>query len=78
MQRIKPSLLLAAAAVVGIAVYASAFVDQTGSRMAVAARRFLDSLPREKSEKAAYLFDAPERLNWHFIPAIASAFRSRT
>ena len=54
MQRIKPSIVLAAAAVVGIAVYASAYVDQTGSRMAVAARRFLDSLPREKSEKAAY------------------------
>ncbi len=68
MQRIKPSIVLAAVAVVGIAVYASAFVDQTGNRMAVAARRFLDSLPREKSEKAAYNFDVPERLNWHFIP----------
>ena len=31
MQRIKPSVVLAAAAVVGIAVYASAYVDQTGS-----------------------------------------------
>jgi|GEM_PF-3886682 len=68
MQRIKPSVVLAAAAVVGIALYASAYVEQTGSRMAVAARRFLDSLPREKSEKAAYHFDVPERLNWHFIP----------
>ncbi len=68
MQRIKPSVVLAAAAVVGVAVYASAYVEQTGSRMAVAARRFLDSLPREKAEKAAFKFDVPERLNWHFIP----------
>jgi len=68
MQRVKPSVVLAAAAVVGIALYASAYVEQTGSRMAVAAKRFLDSLPREKSEKAVYNFDVPERLNWHFIP----------
>ena len=46
MQRIKPSVVLAAAAVAGIALYASAYVEQTGSRMAVAAKRFLDSLPQ--------------------------------
>ena len=40
MQRIKPSIVLAAVAVVGMAVYASAFVDQTGNRMAVAASAF--------------------------------------
>ncbi len=68
MQRIKPSVVLAAAAVVGIAVYASAYVDQTGRRMAVAAKRFLDSLPQGKAEKATFRFDDPERLNWHFIP----------
>ena len=42
MQRIKPSLVLASAAVVGVALWASAYVEQTGSRMAVAADRFLD------------------------------------
>ena len=68
MQRIKPSVVLGAAAVVGVALYASAYVEQTGSRMAVAARRFLDSLPREKAEKATFKFDVPERINWHFIP----------
>ncbi len=68
MQRIKPSVLLAATAVVGIAVYASAYFDQTGSRMAVAANRLLDSLPSSKAEKAKFRFDDPERLNWHFIP----------
>jgi len=68
MQRIKPSVVLAAAAVVGIALYASAYVDQTGSRMAMATKRFVDSLPQGKAEKATFRFDDPERLNWHFIP----------
>ncbi len=68
MNRIRLSVGLAAVAIVGCAVYASARFDQTGSRMALAASRFIDSLPRDKSEKAVYRFDAPERLNWHFIP----------
>jgi len=36
--------------------------------MAVAAKRFLDSLPQGKAEKATFRFADPERLNWHFIP----------
>ena len=68
MNRIKPSLVLASAAVVGMALWASAYVEQTGSRMAMAADRFLDSLSKEQKEKATYEFDSKERLNWHFIP----------
>ena len=68
MKRIKPSLVLASAAVVGLALWASAYVEQTGSRMAVAADRFLDSLSKSQAEKAVFAFDSPERLNWHFIP----------
>jgi hypothetical protein len=68
MQRIKPSLILASSVVVGAAVWASTYFDQTGSRMAVAADRFLDSLSKDQAEKAVFAFDAPERLNWHFIP----------
>ena len=68
MQRLKPSLLLAAAAVVGTALWASAYVEQTGSRMAQAADRFLESLPKAQAEKAQFAFDSAERLNWHFIP----------
>ena len=68
MKRIKPSLVLASAAVVGMALWASAYVEQTGSRMAVAADRFLDSLSKDQAEKAVFAFDSPERLNWHFIP----------
>jgi hypothetical protein len=68
MKRIKPSLVLAAAAVVGIALWAGAYVEQTGSKMAVAADRFLDSLTNDQAGKAVFDFDSPERLNWHFIP----------
>jgi hypothetical protein len=34
----------------------------------VAADRFLASLSKEQTSKATYPFDAPERLDWHFIP----------
>jgi hypothetical protein len=68
MNRIKPSLVLASSAVVGIALWASAYVEQTGSRMAVAADRLLDSLSKAQIDKVTYPFDSEERLNWHFIP----------
>ena len=68
MRGIRLSLVLAAMAVVGLALWAGAYVDQTGSRMAVAADRLLASLSSEQAAKAAYAFDAPERLDWHFIP----------
>ena len=68
MKRIKPSLVLAAAAVVGVALWAGAYVEQTGSKMAVAADRFLESLTKDQAEKAVFDFDSPERINWHFIP----------
>ena len=68
MHRIKTSLVLAAIGVVALALWAGAYVEQTGSRMAVAAGRFLASLSREQAAKATYPFDAPERLDWHFFP----------
>jgi Protein of unknown function (DUF3500) len=68
MRGIKLSLVLAATAVVGLALWAGAYVDQTGSRMAAAAERFLASLSSDQSSKARYDFTAPERLDWHFIP----------
>src|SRR5262249_2211583 len=68
MGGIKASLVLASMAVVGLAVWAGAYVDQTGSRMAVAADRFLRSLDAGLAKKARYDFDSEERLNWHFIP----------
>src|SRR5262249_41991895 len=68
MRGMKPSLMLAALAVVGLALWAGAYVDQTGSQMATAANRFLAALDKNQVAKATYPFDAPERLDWHFIP----------
>jgi len=68
MRGIKASLVLASIAVVGLAVWAGAFVDQTGSRMAVSADRFLASLTSDQVAKARYEFSSEERLDWHFIP----------
>lgn len=68
MPRIKPSLALAAFAVVGFAVWAGAFYDASGGQMATAAGRLIASLDKAQAEKALFPFDSPERLNWHFIP----------
>jgi hypothetical protein len=68
MRGIKASLVLASMVVVALALWAGAYVDQTGSQMAVAADRFLKSLDGELAKKARYDFDSEERLNWHFIP----------
>jgi hypothetical protein len=64
----KPSLFLAALGVVSLALWAGAFVDQTGTRMADAAGRFVAALEKDQAAKASFPFDAPERVNWHFIP----------
>jgi len=68
MRGFKFSLVLASVAVVALAVWAGAYVQETGNHMAVAAERFLASLSKEQTTKATYSFDAPERLDWHFIP----------
>ncbi len=68
MRGIKPSLLLPACLLVGLAAWGSTLYEQTGSQMATAARRVLTSLDREQIDKATFAFDSPERLNWHFIP----------
>jgi Protein of unknown function (DUF3500) len=68
MRGIKASLVLASMVVVGLALWAGAYVDQTGSRMAVAADRFVKSLDVALAKKARFDFDSQERLDWHFIP----------
>jgi hypothetical protein len=68
MHRIKLSLVMAAVAVVALALWAGAYVEQTGSRMAVAAGRFLAALSKDQAAKVSYPFDSSERLDWHFIP----------
>lgn len=68
MRGIRLSFVLASMVVVGLALWAGAYVDQTGSRMATAADRLLATLSSEQAAKARYAYDAPERLDWHFIP----------
>jgi hypothetical protein len=64
----KPSVMLAALGVVSLALWAGAYIDSTGSQMASAATRLLAALEQDQVAKATYAFDAPERLDWHFIP----------
>ncbi len=68
MRNLKPSLILAASAVVGVALLARGFVDATGNHMADSAGRFLTALDDSQKAQATFGFDDPERLNWHFIP----------
>ena len=68
MHRLKPSLALAALGIVGLAVWAGAYVDRSGNEMVVAADRFLDALDDARKGQAVFPFESPERLNWHFIP----------
>src|SRR5437763_12274689 len=68
MRGMKPSWILASLGVVCLALWAGAYVDQTGSQMATAADRFLAALDKDQAAKATFPFDDPERLNWHFIP----------
>ena len=68
MRGMKPSLILASLGLVSLSVWAGAYYDQSGSRMASAAGRLLAALDDGQREKAAFGFDSEERLNWHFIP----------
>jgi hypothetical protein len=68
MSKLKPSLVLAAAGVIGVALWARAFVDSTGNLMSESAGRFLSALDDSQKAQATFGFDDPERLNWHFIP----------
>jgi hypothetical protein len=68
MRNLKPSLILAAAGVIGMAVWARGFVDTTGNHMAESATRWLVSLDDSQKAQASFGFEDPERINWHFIP----------
>jgi len=68
MRGLKPSLALASVGVIGLALWASAFVDRTGSDMATSAQRFVAALDEAQKGQGVFPFDSPERLNWHFIP----------
>src|SRR4051794_6458211 len=68
MRGLKPSLALATLGIIGLACWASAFYDTSGSQMATAAGRVLAALDKDQLARATFPFDSPERINWHFIP----------
>jgi hypothetical protein len=66
LTRVILSLVLMAV-LVGLA-YVGQATESTGTKMADAAEKFLDSLTPEQRDKAAFAFADKERTNWHFIP----------
>ncbi len=68
MLRLKPSLVIAAVGVIGVALWARAQVNPAGTQMVESATRFLTALDDGQQKEATFGFDDPERLNWHFIP----------
>jgi hypothetical protein len=65
-----PRTLLAAAvaAAAGLTLLTAQPASTPGAKMAVAADKFLTSLTPELKQKAAFPYDSPERVNWHFVP----------
>jgi hypothetical protein len=66
LTRVLLSLVLLAV-LVGLA-YVGQATESTGTKMANAAEKFLDSLTPEQKDKTTFAFDDKERTNWHFIP----------
>jgi hypothetical protein len=66
LTRLLLSLVLMAV-LVGLA-YVGQATESSGTKMANAAEKFLDSLSQEQRDKATFAFDDKERTNWHFIP----------
>lgn len=48
--------------------------ERPGLSMATAATKLVEVLPAEFKQKMMFSYDDPERLNWHFIPAIAKVW----
>ena len=63
-----PLLVLSLAALVGSSQSTPARDVANGTLMAEAAARFLAALGPDKLKAASYVFDSPERINWHYIP----------
>ena len=69
MQSFKPVLALAfTIAFMGLALWAGATAGPAGRHDGRRGRPFAPGPRRPARDKAAFDFDSPERLNWHFIP----------
>jgi Protein of unknown function (DUF3500) len=63
-------IMLAGVAMIGLVavVVVGQNTEQTATKMASAADKFLGSLTPQQKKKATFGFDDKERVNWHFIP----------
>jgi hypothetical protein len=63
-------VLLSLAVVAGLTgvAYVAQKVESAGTKMTVAAEKFLDTLKDDQKKKATFDFDDKERTNWNFIP----------
>ena len=59
---------IAFAVVLAGLVISSLAVERSSATMAPAATRFLTALTADQRQQAAFAFEVPERLNWHYIP----------
>ena len=63
-----PLLMIALGLLAALCAGAVLSAQRSSSAMATSAGRFLASLTPEQRQSAAFSFDAPERMRWHFIP----------
>ncbi|HKT79644.1 MAG TPA: DUF3500 domain-containing protein [Vicinamibacterales bacterium] len=68
MRKIISRRLAVAVVLAGVFVTFTRASERTGSAMATAATRFVQSLTPEQRQQAAFAFESDERLKWHFIP----------
>lgn len=69
MTRVRiPALLIALAAVVGVALVGNSAPEATGGKMTAAATAFLASLSPELKKKATFDFNDKHRTAWYFTP----------
>ena len=65
-----PRTLLAAAVATaaGLTLLVAQPLVSPGAKMTAAAEKFLTTLTPELKQKAAFPYDSPQRLTWHFVP----------
>src|SRR5713226_2493460 len=68
MKIFRMTLALSCAMVLVGVAYVGQAKETAGTKMAVAAKKFQESLTAEQREKAVFAYDSKERTNWYFTP----------
>src|SRR5258706_714061 len=68
MRTLHSPRLVAAMVLIAVFIGVAAASERSAGSMATAAGQFLASLTPEQRQQAAFPFDSPERVKWHFIP----------